>query len=132
MVDLHIKGLIEDVIDSPLKLQLLLHFCEYRGGPTTAPQIAQRMYHDMWSTREALCELAQDGVLIESACPDEPTYSYCPRSELLEPILRLYQIYNEPIEREDVQQLVRDASRYASFRRTPASSFEHAGHDSAF
>lgn len=124
MVDKHVQGLIERVIDSPLKLQLLLHFCEHRHVQGTAYQIAQRIYRDIWSTREALAELAEDGILSYAHNDAEPVYVYRPHAELLETINRLCQMYNEPIERDSVQKLVRDASAYASYRRTPASAFE--------
>ena len=121
MVDLPVKRLIERVVDSPLKLQLLLLFCEHRRLQGTDAQIAQRIYRDIGSTHEALCELAEDGILAVVPMAGEPTYVYRPRPEWLDPIVRLCQVYNEPIERDSLQRLVRDVAVFAPYRRTKKS-----------
>jgi len=121
MVDLAVKRLIERVVDSPLKLQLLLLFCEDRRLQGTDAQIAQRIYRDIWSTHEALRELAEDGILALVPMASEPTYVYRPRPELLDSIVRLCQVYNEPIERDSLQRLVRDVAVFAPYRRTDRS-----------
>lgn len=122
MLDLNMQRLLEQAIDSPVKLQLLLLFCEHPRTQATATNIAERAYRDIWSTREALAELAEDGILCSTPANDEVIYRYGPRPEYVETIARLYCAYNEPMERDDVQRFVREAGSLASFRRAPMST----------
>ncbi|KAB8140239.1 hypothetical protein F8S13_24780 [Chloroflexia bacterium SDU3-3] len=133
MIDSTIQRLIERTIDSPLKLQLLLLFCEHQNYTGTPSQIGQRAYRDIWSTREALRELAEDGVLmIQHSNAGEPIYCYHPLPELADSINKLYVLYNEPIERDDLQRLVRDAASYAPYRRARSGGFEQERYSYAF
>lgn len=125
MADTLVQRLIEGVIDSPLKLQLLLLYCEQRQLEGTAVQIAQRTYRDAWSTREALRELTEDGILVCQANSPDPTYRYGPHADLVEAIVRLCQLYNEPLERDGLQRLVRDVAVYAPYRRRGSSALEY-------
>ena len=117
MIDPMVHRLLEQAIDSPIKLQLFLLYYENPRFEGTASQIANRIYRDIWSTREALRELAEDGLLI--ACGSESVYRYRPRAEYREPILRLVQSYNEPLERDHVQRALREIASYAPYRRAP-------------
>lgn len=116
MNDPCVRQLLEEAIDSPIKLQFLLLFYEDSRLEITAQNIANRSYRDIWSTREALQELCQDGILVASS-DDDPHYTYQPRQELIERIERLAQSYNEPIERDDIQRMLREVSSDASYRR---------------
>ncbi|HEU5011472.1 MAG TPA: hypothetical protein VFT66_02935 [Roseiflexaceae bacterium] len=117
MVDLSVQRLLEQAIDSPLKLQLVLMFCDHPRLEATASHVAERAYRDIWSTSEALQELAEDGILVNTSTHTEPVYRYAPRPEYVEIIQRLYRAYNEPMERDDLQRLVREVGSIASFRR---------------
>jgi hypothetical protein len=116
MIDPIVQRLLEQVIDSLIKLQLLLLYYENPNFEGTATQIAGRTYKDIWSTREALRELADDGLLLASNA-SEPIYRYRPRPEYREPILRLVQCYNEPLERDQLQRELHEVARNAPFRR---------------
>jgi hypothetical protein len=120
MIDPMVHRLLEQVIDSPIKLQLFLLYYENPCFEGTASQIANRIYRDIWSTREALRELAEDGLLLASS-GSEPVYRYRPRPEYRESILRLVQTYNEPLERDHIQRAVREIASYARYRRAPHS-----------
>jgi hypothetical protein len=117
MIDSSIQRLLEQAIDSPVKLQLCLLFFENRRLEGTAAQFANRIYRDIWSTREALREMADDGVLIVTPLAGEPIYRYRPRPELADAIFRLAQAYNEPIERDVIQRTLREIASYAPYRR---------------
>src|SRR5438093_11332681 len=91
MIDSTVQRLLEQVIDSPVKLQLLLTYYENPRMEGTAFQIAERIYRDIWSAREALRELAEDGILTTVGVGPEPVYRYRPRPEYTEPIFRLVQ-----------------------------------------
>ncbi len=123
MIDPTVRRLLEQTIDSPIKLQLLLMYYENPRMEGTARQVAQRIYRDIWSTHEALCELAEDGVLTTTGRDGDPIYRYRPRSELVEPIFRLVQSYDEPLERDQVQQILREVASYAPYRRALRGGF---------
>ena len=119
MVDSAIQRLLEKAIDSPIKLQLCLLFDENKRMQGSAAELANRIYRDIWSTREALRELAEDGVLSVSDIASEPIYTYRPRTEYIDAIFRLAQSYNEPIERDAIQRALREVASYAKYRRSP-------------
>jgi hypothetical protein len=122
MIDPTIQRLLEQTIDSPIKLQLLLLYYENPRLEGTAFQIAERIYRDIWSTREALRELAEDG-LLSVVAGAEPVYHYRPRAEYSEPIFRLVQSYNEPLERDQLQRALREIASYAPYRRASHGAF---------
>jgi hypothetical protein len=118
MVDSTIQRLLEKAIDSPIKLQLCLLFDENQRMVGSAAELANRIYRDIWSTREALRELAEDGVLCVSDIAGEQIYTYRPRAEYVDAIFRLSQSYNEPIERDAIQRALREVASYARYRRS--------------
>ncbi|MEN9937961.1 MAG: hypothetical protein RLZZ387_4540 [Chloroflexota bacterium] len=117
MIDPTIQRLFEQAVDTPTKLQLLLLFHESPKLEVTALQVAERTYRDIWSTREALRELAEDGVLVVMGGRDEPAYRYRPASHQVEPIRRLIDSYNEPLERDQLQFALRQIASDAPYRR---------------
>lgn len=117
MIDQSVRSLLEGAIDTPLKLQLVLMFAEHQHLRATAAQVADRIYRDIWSTREALRELAESGVLSETNTPDGPAYAFCPSCELAESIRRLIDCYNEPLERDLIHRTLREIAGDASYRR---------------
>jgi hypothetical protein len=126
MIDPSVRNLLERAIDTPIKLQLLLVYYENPRFEGTASQIAERIYRDIWSTRQALSEMTEDGLLTSTSTGNgEPIYRYRPHPEHCESIFRLAQTYNEPFEREALQQTLREISSYAPYRRkatfTPTS-----------
>ena len=122
MIDPSVQRLLEQAIDSQIKLQLLLLYYENPRFEGTATQVAGRTYRDIWSTREALRELAEDGLLCASNASD-PVYGYRPCPEYREPIFRLVQCYNEPLERDQLQRMLREVAMNAPFRRAKQSGF---------
>lgn len=123
MIDPTVQRLLEDIIDSPVKLQLVLMFYENKRMQGTTLQIAERIYRDIWSTREALRELSEDGILMTCGMLGEPAYCYQPDPQHTDAIRRLYQAYNEPLERDQLQRLVREVASYAPYRRAAHGMF---------
>ena len=117
MLDPTILRLLEQAIDSPTKLQLVLLFNEDSHLEGTALQIAQRAYRDVWSVREALCELAEDGIVLAVPGRDEPVFRYQPSQERADALKRLFHSYNEPLERDQIQRAVRQIAGDAPYRR---------------
>src|SRR5262249_27004144 len=88
MLDTSIQQLLEKAIDSPIKLQICLVLYENRQLEGTPTQFANRLYRDIWSTREALRQLAEDGILsANSSHGGEPIYAYRPRPRVCRCIL---------------------------------------------
>ena len=124
-MDATIQKLLEQVIDSPCKLHLLLIFAENPRLDATPKQIADRACRDIWSVTQALLELAEDGVLHVS---DELHYRYMPRPERLEAIRRLIRSYDDPMERDRIQSSVRDLASFATFNRQSAWQHQTVAH----
>jgi hypothetical protein len=117
MIDPTILRLLEQAIDTPTKLQLLLLYHENPSLEATAVQIAQRTFRDVWSVDEALHELANDGVLYAAPGRDVPAYCYRPTPERQDAIRRLILSYNEPLERDVLQRALREVASDAPYRR---------------
>lgn len=125
MMDPTVRRLIEQVVDTPTKLHLLLIFHENPRLEATLERMAEWSCRDIWSVTQALHELVEDGILTTNVTVGRvaPTYSYTPRPEHIEPINRLVRGYDDPIERDLIQRAIRDLAGYASFRR--ASSWDY-------
>ncbi|NJN16279.1 MAG: hypothetical protein HC822_08390 [Oscillochloris sp.] len=119
MVDPMVQALLEQAIDSPVKLHLLLMFHENQRMEATARAIADRVCRDMWSVSQALHELAADGVMVIAASAHgEPVYRYEPIGTWHLPIARLIRGYDDPLVRNDLQRTIRELEAYAPYRRT--------------
>jgi hypothetical protein len=116
MIDSSIRQLLEEAINSPIKLQLLLLFYENQRLQLDPQQAANRTYRDIWSTREALHELHQDGILALAETIDGPCYDYRPQQEQIDRIAQLVQCFNEPIERDSIHHALREIASNAGYR----------------
>lgn len=127
MIDPTLHELIEQTINSPIKLQLVLLFYENQILELDVKQASNRIYRDIWSTGDALRELQEDGILA-FAMGDPTRYCYAPLAHLTERIRRLAQGFNEPMERDHLQRAVREVADEAHYRRTirtaPNGAFE--------
>jgi hypothetical protein len=121
MIDPTVRQLLEEVIDSTIKLQLILLFHEDPRTTLNPNQVANRIYRDIWSIRDALRDLHRDGVLAADGTPD-PQYRYCPDQHHAERITRLVQHYNEPIERDKIQHALRGIASDAVYQRAQSQS----------
>lgn len=119
MIDHSVQSLLEEAIDTPVKLQLLLLFHENPWMEATPSQVAQRACRDIWSTLEALRELTDVGILrvAQNDESDEPVYRYSPTPHRTEVICRLAHYYEDPLKRDLVHRSVRELASYAPFRR---------------
>lgn len=118
MIDPSVQLLLEEAVDSPLKLQLLLLFHESPWLEATSTYVASRACRDIWSTVEALRELHHDGILRVVKTDDgEPVYGYGPADHRDEAICSLARSYADPLRRDAVQCAVRELASYAPFRR---------------
>jgi len=115
-----IQRLLALAINSPIKLHLVLLFHENPRLKGSARQISQRIYRDIWSTQEALGELAGDGILGIVGGSGGPIYSYDPRSEHRAAIARLVERYDDPFARDQIHDLLRESASEAAYRRNLA------------
>lgn len=119
MVDPVVQQLLEQAIDTPVKLHLLLIFNENPRLEATPRAIAERVCRDIWSVSQALHELADDGIMLRATTASgDPIYRYAPMSEHIESISRLICGYDDPLERDKLQRSIRDLAAYAPYRRT--------------
>jgi hypothetical protein len=117
MVDPLVQRLLEQAVDTPVKLQLLLMFYENPRMEATPRAIADRVCRDMWSVAQALHELADDGIMLHAATANgEPVYRYEPRGDYRESIARLITGYDDPLTRDVLQRTIRNLSRYTPYR----------------
>jgi hypothetical protein len=120
MIDHSVQKLLEEAVDSPVKLQLLLLFHDNPWLEATAFQVAERACRDIWSTVESLRELADAGILNVCNCNGgEPVYSFRPSSQHSEVIRSLARCYADPLKRDVLHRSVRDL---ASASYTPVGS----------
>jgi DNA-binding MarR family transcriptional regulator len=127
MIDPMIQRLLEKAIDTPVKLHLLLIFHENARMDATANSIADRVCRDIWSVSQALDEMVEDGVMSRSAgLAGDLHYRYAPHPENHEPIKRLIAGYDDPIERDLLQRVIRDLSTYAAYRRSSPWEYQIA------
>lgn len=128
MIDPNVQHLLENAIDSTVKLHIVLIFHEHPQLEVTPSYMVERCCRDIWSVAQALHELAEDGVLqaIPGGKDTEPHYWYAPRSDYLEPIRHLILEYDDPLAREKLYRSLRDLAPYAAFRRTPTWEYQGA------
>jgi hypothetical protein len=118
MIDPIVLRLIESVIESPVKLHLLVMFHENQRLAATASAVADRICRDIWSVSDALAELADAGVMVQAATAHgEAVYRYGPTPELRQPLERLMRHYDDPMERDLIQRAIREQADLALFRR---------------
>ncbi|MEF3273515.1 MAG: hypothetical protein K6356_03810 [Chloroflexus sp.] len=127
MIDPHVQRLLENVLDTPTKLHILLMFHEHSRCELTAAAIAERVFRDIWSVQTALEDLTMAGFLsVTNTVGGQPVYRYTPPPEWHEAIRRLVRSYNDPLERDLIQRTIRDLAAFASFRRNEQERFEFA------
>jgi hypothetical protein len=118
MVDPMVQQLLEQAIDSPVKLHLLLMFYENPRLEATPRAVADRVCRDIWSVTQALFELADDGIMLRAATANgDPVYRYAPSPQHVDAIARLISGYDDPLERDQLQRSIRDVAAYAPYRR---------------
>ena len=115
-IDPLIQHLLTQTINSPIKLHLLLLFHENPQIVGSAHQIIQRIFYDIWSTQDALRELADEGILGVSDRAGELVYSYQPRTEHRLAITRLVERFDDPFARDQIHGLLREIIGVANRR----------------
>lgn len=118
MIDSHVHQLLEQAIDSPTKLHILLIFHENPQLEASATRMAERSCRDIWSVTQSLHEMAEDGILTTCHAKGDMHFRYRPQPERVEAIRSLVRGYDDPLEREVLHHVLRDIASYAPYRRT--------------
>ncbi|NJL04289.1 MAG: MarR family transcriptional regulator [Chloroflexaceae bacterium] len=118
MLDTRLQYLLRSVIDSPVKLHILLTLHIQVQGRINAEQLSERLCRDVWSVSQALREMAEDGLLeVLNIAGSSPAYRFQPRSEYIVPINDLINSYDDPIARSMMHHILREMSGYTAVRR---------------
>jgi len=124
MADLLVQRLLEQAVDSRTKLQIVLLFHENPRFEATSTILSNRLCRDIWSIRQALQELAEDGILaISRVVGGEEAYSFSPLPEYIVPLRQLVANYDDPVEREDLFRSIRELAGYALLRHAHDQRF---------
>jgi len=113
MLDPQITHLLETAINTSCKLAIVLTFMENGSWCATPSEIAARVCRDIWSVEEALQELAEDGILFAR----DRRYCYASGTDIRTRLRALQEIYAHPLERNELNSLVRELERYAPYRK---------------
>jgi hypothetical protein len=113
MLDPHVTQLLETAVNTSCKLAIVLTFLEHRTLRATTSEIAGRVCRDIWSVEAALNELVEDGIL----SLHEKRYSCEACTELHAQLGVLRKTYEHPLQRNELQELLRDLERYAPYRK---------------
>lgn len=116
MVVHSVEQLLVTAIDTPLKLHCVMVFAQKTISRGTAAQVARRLMRDIWSTQQALEELAAAEVLSVAAVDGEPVYEYKPAAEYVASLRNLVATYEDPVARDSLYESVRELALYAPYR----------------
>lgn len=119
MLDPQVIHLLESAINTSCKLAVVLNFLDHRTLCVTPSEMATRLCRDIWSVEAALNELADDGVLSRR----ERRFVYEPSTELARKLELLRETYAHPLQRDALQQVLRDLERYAPYRSVLPKQF---------
>lgn len=115
MLETDIRKLLEEAVNTSCKLAIVMVFAQHRHQhlTSTPAQMSQRLCRDIWSIEEAMQELAQDDIL--GVCED--LYQLLPSATRHEALFRLITVYDEPMRRQEIMQLVGELDSYAPYRK---------------
>ena len=103
------------MIDSRLKLHLLLQFFNHPGLCGTAADLNERLREAPWAVAEALEELAACGLLSYTVLGGPPCYRLGSQPELRHKLERLADAFVDPLLRDEISSRVREAQRESQF-----------------
>src|SRR5262245_9726108 len=114
------------LIDSPLKLQLFLLFYRHPRLCGEARRLTDWLHESPWAIEEALEALAAIGLIARVEQQERTLYRLELNTALWPRLDRLVICYDDPLRREDVYRLVREADRERQFRVQSATAEQAA------
>lgn len=115
------------LLDSRLKLHLILQFLIHPQLATTAAALSERLRENPWAVAEALAELAECQMLVCSA--QQGKLDYRLSADLLHQtrLERLFEAFNDPSKRDQIHAHVHEANRERQYRILLASDERAVG-----
>ena len=124
-MDTSCKSLIVvGMIDSPLKLQLFLLFYRHPGLCREVRCVIEWLHESPWAIEESLEALATSGLITRSEKQGRAIYCLDVNTALWPRLNRLVNCYDDPLQRDEVYALVRQADRERQFRALTAAVHE--------
>lgn len=114
--------IVPGLIDSPLKLQLLLLFYRHPRLCGEAHYLNDWLHESPWEIEEALEALAKTGLLARIDQQGRIFYRLELHTALWPRLDRLAICYDDPLRREEIYSLVREANRERLFRAWAAAA----------
>jgi hypothetical protein len=116
-MDASCKSLIvQGLVDSPLKLQLLLLFYRHPRLCSEARRLIDWLHESPWAIEAALEALAMAGLIARSEEQGRIKYRLELNTALGQRLDRLAICYDDPLRRDEIYMLVREADRERVFR----------------
>lgn len=114
MLEADIRKLLEEAVNTSCKLAIVMVYAQHLHQKlmNTPAQMSQRLCRDIWSIEEAMGELAQDDILSSS----DGSYLFCPSIKYRDALSRMITVYDEPLRRQEIMQLVGELDSYAPYR----------------
>ena len=109
------------LLDSRLKLHVLLQFLIHSQLATTAATLSERLRENPWAVAEALAELAEQNLLASAQQQGKPIYRLGSDIVQLTRLALLLEDYHDPLKRDQIHALVRSANRERQFHAWFAS-----------
>jgi hypothetical protein len=97
------------LLDSRLKLHLLLQFLIHSHLTTTAAMLSERLRENPWAVAEALAELAEQNLLTSAMIQGLLMYRLGSDIMHLAGFERLVEDFNDPLKRDQIHALVHTA-----------------------
>jgi hypothetical protein len=119
MADLSVPTFLERVVNTRTKLHILLVFYENRHMRATIRDVAQRCSRDIWSIEQAIEEMAATGLFTAvRSIGGDTLYVFDPDESYVEPIQELMRQYDDPLEREELFQIIHELSTYGAMQQS--------------
>jgi hypothetical protein len=123
-MDTSCKSLIAPgLIDSPLKLQLFLLFHRHPRLCGEARRLTEWLHESPWAIEESLNALAAIGLIARIDQQGRVLYRLEVNTALWSQLNRLASCYDDPLQRDIIYALVREADRERQFRALTAVEY---------
>jgi hypothetical protein len=114
------------IIDAPLKLQLLLLFYRHPRYCGDSRSLSEWLHEEPWAVHDSLEELSEAGFLGSVERNGCTSYRLEPSLEHWNTFQQLVTCYDDPLRRDRIYELLRQADRERQFRATLAAPYERA------
>lgn len=105
------------LLNSRLKLHLLLHYLAHSRLCISAAALSERLRENPWDVAEALNEMAEMGLLVRCNNDGPARYTLTEEQEHSYLLQQLVEAFNDPLAREHLYARVRDIHRDRQFYR---------------